>query len=214
MRVFVYASSSYHLRDTMNLLAALVFGLLVGFSPVQSLAANASDSPTMKPLPVGQVFPDIAFKGPLSVQEAKDLGVETADKTVRFSQLKAEAIILVVFSMYCPFCQKEGPELDKMHKLIGQKGLTDRVKLVGLGAGNSPFEVNVYREKFGLGFALFPDQDFEAYKALGQVGTPYYYILKRQGAGFVIVEEQLGCVASPGSFLDGVLEKTGISKGK
>jgi peroxiredoxin len=212
--VFVYASTTYHLRETMNFLAALVLGLLLGFTPVQSLAANASDSPAMKPLPIGQAFPDIAFKGPLSATEAKDLGVDAADKTIRFSQLKTEAIILVVFSMYCPFCQKEGTELDKMHKLIGQKGLADKVKLVGLGAGNSAFEVNIYREKFGLGFPLFPDQDFEAYKALGQVGTPYYYILKRRGSEFIIVDEQLGCVASPGSFLDRVLEKTGMAKGK
>ena len=163
---------------------------------------------------MGQIFPDIAFKGPLSTQEAKDLGMGAADKTIRFSQLKAEAVILVIFSMYCPFCQKEGPELDKLHKLIAQRGLADKVKMVGLGAGNSAFEVNVYREKFGLTFPLVPDQDFEAYKALGQVGTPYYYVLKRQGTGFVIVEEQLGCVVSPGAFLDGVLEKTGLSKGK
>lgn len=198
----------------MNALAALVLGLLVGLAPVQSFAANASQSSNMKPLPVGQLFPDIAFKGPLSPLEAKDLGVGEADKTIRFSQLKAEAVILVVFSMYCPYCQKEGPELDKMHKLIGQRGLADKVKLIGLGAGNSAFEVNVYREKFGLTFPLFPDQDFDAHKALGQVGTPYYYVLKRQGAGFVIVEGQLGCVASPESFLNGVLEKAGIAKGK
>jgi peroxiredoxin len=199
----------------MNLGIALVLGLLIGFTPVQSFAANASQSPSMKPLPVGQVFPDIVFKGPLTAVEAKDLGIAaSADTTVRFSQLKAEAIILVVFSMYCPFCQKEGPELDKIHTLIRQNGLADKVKLVGLGAGNSAFEVNVYREKFGLSFPLFTDQDFEAYKALGQVGTPYYYVLKRQGADFVIVAGQLGCVISPGSFLDGALEKAGIAKGK
>ena len=198
----------------MNILAALILVLLIGFAPVQTQAVNASQSPTMKPLPVGQAFPDIAFKGPLLPQEAKELGVGATDKAIRLSHLKAEAVVLVVFSMYCPFCQKEGPELDKMHKLIGQKDLADKVKLVGLGAGNSAFEVNVYREKFGLTFPLFPDQDFEAYKALGQVGTPYYYVLKRQGADFVIVEEQLGCVVSPGAFLDGVLEKTGIAKGK
>jgi peroxiredoxin len=198
----------------MKLLAAILTTLVCLAPYSQALAANASASPDMKPLPVGQAAPDVLFGGPASPGEAAQLGVPASAKSFRLNDIKGEAVILVVFSMYCPYCQKEGPELDKMHKLIKDKGLADKVKLVGLGAGNSAYEVNVYREKFKLAFPLLADQDFTAYKAFGQVGTPFYYVLKRQGPGFVIVDQLLGCVPAPEAFVDGVLQKTGLGGGK
>ena len=90
----------------------------------------------------------------------------------------------------------------------------DKVRLVGLGAGNSPFEVNVFREKFALTFPLLADPDFAAYKLLGQVGTPYYYVLKRKGEGFEVADGVLGCMASPEAFLKQALAKLGLGGGK
>jgi len=197
----------------MKAVALLPLLVLLLFSS-QAMAAGASTSPDMKPLPVGQVFPDVTFAGPILEKEAKQLGTGARGKPFSLQQAKAQAVILVVFSMYCPFCQKEAPELNTMNALIKSKGLSGKIKLVGLGAGNSPFEVSVFREKFSIPFPLIPDQDFAAYKLLGQVGTPFYYVLKRQGDGFVIVDTQLGCVTSAGAFLDTVLEKTGLTKEK
>lgn len=188
--------------------------VLMLFSQPDLFAASASASPDMKPLPVGQAFPDVAFTGPITDREAKELGAGAGGKPFSLQKSSAQAFILVVYSMYCPFCQKEAPELNKIHTLIKSKGLSGKIKLVGLGAGNSPFEVNVFREKFSTPFPLIPDQDFAAYKLLGQVGTPFYYVLKRQGDGLVIVDTQLGCVTSAEAFLNTALEKTGLSKEK
>lgn len=196
---------------------ALALSLVLALSVLahsQALAAQASESPFMKPLPAGQAFPDLTFTDPISDKEAQDLGAGAGGKPVRLADVKAQAVIFVVYSMYCPFCQREAPELNKLHALIKSRGLSDNLKLVGMGAGNSPFEVNVFREKFSTPFTLLADQDFNAYKALGQVGTPYFYVLKRQGNGFVIADGQLGCMTSAEAFLDGVVEKTGLPKGK
>lgn len=198
----------------MNVVAFLPLLALLLFASHDAFASGATTSADMKPLPVGQTFPEIRFTGPLTDKEAKELGVGAGGKPFTLQQIKGQAVILVVFSMYCPFCQKEAPELNTMHTLIKSKGLSGKIRLVGLGAGNSPFEVNVFREKFSTPFPLIPDQDFTAYKQLGQVGTPFYYVLKRQGDGFVIVDTQLGCVTSAQAFLNGALEKTGLSKEK
>jgi hypothetical protein len=101
--------------------------------------------------------------------------------------------------------------LNTLHKLIQDKGLSDKLKLVGLAAGNSPFEVNVFKEKYAITFPLLPDKDFTAHKALGQVGTPFYYVLKREGTGFAIVDARLGRVSSPQAFLDEVIAKTSLA---
>lgn len=198
----------------MKSLTAILLSLLCILANTQAMAASASASPDMKPLPVGQTFPDILYAGPITGAEAKDLGAGGDGNSFSLRKTKAQAIILVVFSMYCPFCQKEAPELVKMNALVKSRGLSGKLKLVGLGAGNSPFEVNVFREKFTIPFPLIPDQEFTAYKQLGQVGTPFYYVLKRQGDGFVIADSQLGCVTSAEAFLNTALEKTGLTKEK
>lgn len=188
--------------------------LLILLAHSQASAIEASLSASMKPIASGQAAPDVVFKGPITSLEAADLGLPKSNTGFRLSEIRAKAIILVVFSMYCPHCQKEAPGLKKIHELIASKGMSGDLKLVGVGAGNSPFEVNVFREKFQLAFPLIPDQDFLAYKALGQVGTPYFYVLKRQGPGFVVVDGQLGRLNSPEAFLDEVLLKTGLGQGK
>jgi peroxiredoxin len=199
------------------MMKALALSLVLALSVLahsQALAAQASETPFMKPLPVGQAFPDLTFKSPVTAKEAQDLGTGSGGKPVRLADVKAQAVIFVVYSMYCPFCQREAPELNKLHALITSRGLSDKLKLVGMGAGNSPFEVDVFRQKFSTPFPLLADQDFNGYKALGQVGTPYYYVLKRQGDGFVIADGALGCMTSAETFLDTVVEKTGLPKGK
>jgi len=175
---------------------------------------QASLAPDMHPLDVGQPFPDVTLSIPLTAGEAQELGIDPKAKSVTIGDFKAQGVILVVYSMYCPFCQREAPELNAMHKLIADKGLSGKLKLVGLAAGNSPFEVNAFRETYAITFPLLPDKDFAVHKALGQVGTPFYYVLKRQGKGFTIVLTQLGRVASPEAFLNEAIAKTGLSEEK
>lgn len=197
----------------MKVPSAVLVVLLLLSARSPALALHATASPAMNPLATGQDVPEIAFKAPLADAEAAQLGLKPG-AGFKLSEIKAQAVILVVFSMYCPFCQRDAPELAKIHAMLKARGLTDKVKLVGLGAGNSPFEVNVFREKFSLGFPLIPDPDFTAYKALGQVGTPYYYVLGRKGEGFRVVDGHLGCIASPEEFLEGALGKAGLAGGK
>ena len=183
-------------------------------SPAQGASApQASLAPDMSPLAVGQPFPDVAFTPPLTASEARILGIDPKAKSITAADFKAQAVILVIYSMYCPFCQREAPQLNAMHALIRDKGLSDRLKIVGLGAGNSPFEVKTFRDKYSITFPLLPDKDFAAHTALGHVGTPFYYVLKRQGKGFTIVATRLGQVESPEAFLTDVIAKTGLTKG-
>ncbi len=56
--------------------------------------------------------------------------------------------------------------------------LKDKVKLIGIGASNSLFEVNSFREKYHVPFPLFADQNMEIFKLLGARGTPTFVGLK------------------------------------
>lgn len=195
---------------SLSLAVAVLAACLAWRTP--ALAVQASQAPESAPLQVGQPFPELTFKGKLTPETAKEFGLKANANEFTMSQIKAPVVILVVYSMYCPFCQKEAPQLNQLHELIKQRKLSDKLKLIGMGAGNSTFEVNVFREKYAVTFPLVSDEKFQAYKAVGTVGTPYYYVLKRKGQGYVVLDGLLGCVESVDGFLDSVVAKTGLDK--
>lgn len=119
-------------------------------------------------------------------------------------QIVAEVVIVEVYSMYCPFCQQEAPRVNELYDLIaGQPDLHRRVKMIGVGTGNSQYEVDFYRESYGVKFPLFPDGKFIIHKQLGETRTPHFFVLKPAGNKAVkIVYDEVGGFASPGAFLE------------
>ena len=90
-----------------------------------------------------------------------------------------------------------------MYRKIEKDGkLKGRVKLIGIGVGNSAFEVDFYRETYGVQFPLFPDGKFVIHKQLGETRTPHFFVLKPLGNGKVaVVYERIGGFDSPKKFL-------------
>jgi thiol-disulfide isomerase/thioredoxin len=191
---------------------AVLLGLLTIWRGAGECSVLASESPGAAPLAAGASFPNISLNGDkeLALLVGKGLAPE-GKQSLPMSELKAEAVIAFVFSMYCPHCQREAPLLNELQSIVDAKGLGSRVAVIGLGAGNSALEVDVFRKKYGLALALFPDPDFMIHKAVGQVGTPYHYLLKRDPAGgFRVVAGLLGCIESMSAFMDDALKQLGV----
>jgi thiol-disulfide isomerase/thioredoxin len=122
------------------------------------------------------------------------------------SQIAAEAVIVQVYSMYCPHCQREAPHVNELYALIvKQAGLHRRLKLIGVGIGNSKYGVDFYRETYGVKFPLFPDGKFKIHKQLSETRTPHFFVLKPAGSGQVeVVYDLVGGFTSPEKFLETV----------
>jgi peroxiredoxin len=159
----------------------------------------------------GSAFPDITLPAPDKTGEKGYLGL-TGKGSFRLSQIKADVIIVEIFSMYCPYCQKEAPNVNELYNLIDKRtALKDKMKIIGLGAGNTPFEVNVFRDRYDIRFPLFPDESFSIHQAVGEVRTPYFFVLKMAPGGLnKIVYSRVGSIHDPGSFLDMVIKKAGL----
>ncbi|PKN42716.1 MAG: TlpA family protein disulfide reductase [Deltaproteobacteria bacterium HGW-Deltaproteobacteria-18] len=177
----------------------LLFSLLAG----NALAIEASDSATSHPLPVGSSMPDLLLRGELSQEHLTHLGLESPAPR-HLSELSAKTVILVAFSMYCPHCQREAPALNELNALIASRGLSENVKLIGVGIGNSDFEVQVFRDKYAITFPLFSDPDFTVNKEIGEVGTPFFYVLSMNPdkKEIRVVKTLLGRMESAESFFD------------
>ena len=178
-----------------------------------ALAMEASDNAASHPLPVGSSMPDLLLRGELSAEHRTHLGF-AGPAPRHLSEIRAKTVILVAFSMYCPHCQREAPVLNELNALIQSRGLADDVKLIGVGIGNSDFEVQVFRDKYATTFPLFSDPDFTVNKEIGEVGTPFFYVLAMnpEKKEISVAKTLLGRMDSAETFLEQAL--AACEKGK
>jgi peroxiredoxin len=128
----------------------------------------------------GDSLPAITLPFPKSSEEKTYLGI-AGEGTFKIPQIKTQVVILEIFSMYCPFCQGEAPIVNELYQLIEENpDLKGKIKIIGLGAGNSPFEVEVFKKKYNVPFPLLPDADFKLHKTFGEVRTPYFIVARLQ----------------------------------
>ncbi len=197
----------------MNRLASLVLlSFLLATAAVRpALAVEASEAPGATPLTPGSVFPDVPLLGELPPEQSASLGFVPDSARHALSDIKSDVLIIEIFSMYCPFCQKDAPAANALHELVARRGLSDRIKMIGVGAGNSDAEVEVFRKKFAGTFPLFSDPSFVVHAAAGNVGTPFFYVLRgKKDGGYEVVYTHLGLLPSPEDFLATVVAKAGL----
>jgi thiol-disulfide isomerase/thioredoxin len=175
------------------------------------LTAGSSIRAADKPPQKGESLPAINLPIPKNPDEKSYLGL-SGGGTFKIPQIKAKTVIIEIFSMYCPYCQKDAPGINELYTLIeNDPELKGKIKLIGIGAGNTAFEVGIYKKNFTVPFPLFPDQDFTIHKACGEVRTPYFIVVKiNEDGSHLIVHSQLGEYPGAKPFLELVLKSSGL----
>src|SRR4030043_887289 len=73
-----------------------------------TLAAN-------KPPEKGEVLPVMNLPIPKNPDEKNYLGI-SGSGLFKIPQIKAKVVIVEIFSMYCPICQKDAPGINEMYQ--------------------------------------------------------------------------------------------------
>lgn len=152
----------------------------------------------------GSALPDFTLSTK-NGSERSYLGVGSGP--FRISNIKANLVVIEIYSMYCPYCQREAPNMNQLYnKIESDPALKGRIKIIGIGAGNSQMEVDTYRQRYKVPFPLFPDKEYQIHDLLGQPRTPFFIVVKQQPGGKeTVIATQLGAYDSPDQFLNTVL---------
>lgn len=177
--------------------------LLIG---MQGWVANcfAGDAPATE----GAALSALQFPVPVNTQARQYLGVTGGGK-FQLGQVPGAVVILEIFSVYCPYCQQEAPQVDALYRAITRHAdLKDKVKLVGIGEGNNRYEVDRFKSRYQIPFTLLPDPEFSVGDVIKGLRTPSFVVLKRNDNGsHTVIYSKVGDFGNPQHFLDSLLHK-------
>jgi thiol-disulfide isomerase/thioredoxin len=116
----------------------------------------------------------LVLPAPSDPDQCAYLGIGASEE-FSLNDIRAEVVLIEVFSMYCPHCQREAPNVNRLYRRItADPSLAGRVKMIGIGVGNTTYEVNIFRKNFDILFPLFPDRSRQLASQLEVRATPTF----------------------------------------
>ena len=150
---------------------------------------------------VGDSFPVITLQTPDSRTDRDYLGIG-GGKTFTTGDIKADFVVVEFFSMYCPHCQADAPAtVDLFDSIKKDSRLSKQVRMIGIGVGNSGYEVGIFKKKYHIPFPLFPDGEYTVLELLDIRATPTYIVYKIAGVKATVAYTQVGRIKDVGSFI-------------
>ena len=78
------------------------------------------------------------------------LGIKQMSGQVMLSDIDGEIIIIEIFSMYCPYCQKHAPMANKLYQAIEEgKETRGKIKLIGIGVATHRMKSSSSKRNMG-----------------------------------------------------------------
>lgn len=151
-------------RDCLGLIGSLSAGALAGAWPAsRALAASGAQAAPGTP----------SIGSAISLPAAKLIdGGELAA-----SHWKGKIVVIELWATWCPFCARQNPHLDKLHRANRERGL----EVIGLSIDRDSEAVKKYMAERGYQFhvAMF-DESWRA--AIGRPkGLPIVWVVDRAG---------------------------------
>ena len=180
---------------------------------VGGCASTPPDTPTPTAQPEAKPFdlPGLRLPTPEDEDHRVYLGV-TPGETFALADIQTRILIIEVFNFYCLHCQKEAPNVNSLYREIeNDSRLRGQIKIIGIGIGNTPYEINQFRQKYAIPFPLFADRSRSLSMQLEVRRTPTFI-----GWGYHPNGDIRPFLHSPGPmdgvavFLDQVVRRSGV----
>ncbi len=193
-------------------LVGTVMALVSCASPGPSGQGTEIDMPTAEEaaLPTDS-FSDIQLPIPQTAEARDYLGIGAEDP-FSLKDINTQVLIIEIFSMYCPHCQREAPNVNRLFdQIIARTDLKDRIKMIGIGVGNNEYEVDIFRKTYNIGFPLFADPSMEISKTLKAERTPTFIAIAYDDEDQLKqVYYQVGNMSDGDVFLNEIIDRSGL----
>jgi len=187
-----------------SIIFALLFFIVSFIFTGTSIAETKSET---------ELLPDITLTVPENAAHVQYLGLKGEPGTpFKISEIDADILMIELFSMYCPYCQKAAPTINELYEKMEQIKRPDlKLVIIGIGANNTDLEVDTFRHGFDIVFPLFSDPDLSIYNALAGAGTPTFIGCKKEGDDKnLIFFRKSGGFKDPSGFLDDLINHSGL----
>ena len=131
----------------------------------------------------GTLLPDFSLPVPPNDTDKAYLNV-VGKNGFQAGSISGEVLLIEILSIYCAACQAQAPYMNELYRKIEKDPeLKNKIKMIGIGAGNSNEELAYYRSTYEVPFPLFPDPDFTVHNLMGAPRTPLLIFAQPDGQG-------------------------------
>jgi len=98
------------------------------------------------------------------------------------SQIDAKLVLIEILNAFCPHCQANAPEINRLYQVIQKDpDLARDVKIIGICCGNDKIQMDAFKKNFKVPFPLFPDENLAIAQAVGVKETPTMVLVSHSG---------------------------------
>jgi peroxiredoxin len=160
----------------------------------------------------GSIIEKVSLAVPVDAGDRSYLGIKQDTGQISLADIDADIVIIEIFNMYCPHCQRHAPTANKLYQIIEtDKRTQGRVKLIGIGVGNSPYEVKLFKKKYTVPFPLFDDPNSAVLNKLTGIKTPSFFGIMKKGKVAEAFFMEQGPHDDADAFLRKVIQQSGLS---
>ena len=176
-------------------LGVIAIGIIVVFARMSSVKQSSTEATTMAHLTIGQQAPAFA--------------VSTTGGPFSFPNADKKPVLLEVFATWCPHCQHETAELNKLFDKYGKN--VDIVAVSGNPyamdgtSAESAADVVEFTQRFNTRYPVAYDPELKVMNAYLQGGYPTIVVIDRHGKVFAIRNGEI-TAATLGQDLDAALK--------
>ena len=113
-------------------------------------------------------------------------GVSESKETFALDEIDAPALVLIIFDLYCPTCQKSAGNIKRLAERVQEAAPS--IPVLGIGSGDTPFEAKKFRDKFKLPIPCVSDREETVSSKYGVERTPSLIVLARTDRGAPFTE--------------------------
>jgi peroxiredoxin len=111
---------------------------------------------------------------------APDFELQTlTGETIKLADLRGQAVVINLWTTWCPPCREEMPTLEKMYKEYQDQGLV--ILGVNMTYQDDPQAILTFVQKYGLTFPILLDETEQVGNVYQLKSLPSSYFTKRDG---------------------------------